>query len=158
MKKLTLFKRIDIDIEAERTRINSKGRYNKRQKLALNTLIDLFEKGEFQACLDFINDKKNFPYNTHRHYEEMEHIGTEISGILHDVAHNDYYTQEELLKQAGEKLYNEAKEKVVTKAKEVEVTVNLALEKVKAGIESGDWINEFKNYFGKGAVKRTSRK
>ena len=110
MKKLILFKRVEIDLEAERKRINSKERYNKRQRLALNTLVDLIETGDFQACLDFVNDKVNFPYNNQRGYNESEHIGIELSDILHDVAYNNYYTQEELLKQAREKFRKELKE------------------------------------------------
>lgn len=104
---MVLFKRIEIDIEGERKRVNRPRVYNARQRKALNTLIDLFEKGEFQKCLNHVNSKKAFPYNKTQEYDEKEHIGTEISHILHGVAYDNYYTRDELLKHAKEVLDKE---------------------------------------------------
>jgi hypothetical protein len=98
---MVLFKRIDVDLNAERKRID-KAKYNKRQRKALIKLVDLFEVGKFQECLDHVNDDKAFPRHPTKGYSEREHIGMEISDILHDVAHYNYYTRDELLKQAEE--------------------------------------------------------
>ena len=101
---MTLFKRIEIDLEAERKRINRPNTYNARQKAALHKLVDLFEQGKFQECLYHVNDKKAFPYNHGGEYPEVEHIGMEIGDLLHEMAHSNFYTREELLKQAKETL------------------------------------------------------
>lgn len=100
---MVLFKRIEIDTNIERERINKLGVYNKRQRNALIKLMDLFEAGEWQACLDHINNKKQFPYNRCG-YSEIEHIGVDISDIIHNMAYSNYYTQSDLLNQAWEKL------------------------------------------------------
>lgn len=100
---MTIFKRIDIDLKKERARIN-KVKYTKRQKKVLLQLVDLFESGEWQKCLDFVNDKKNFPYNEKGEYPEVEHIGIEIGDILQEVAYHNYYTSGQLLEEAKKKL------------------------------------------------------
>ena len=107
-KKLVLFKRIEVDIEAERTRCND-GRYNKRQTKSLNILLDLFEKGEWQKCLDHIKNKKSFPYNKKEEYDEKEHIGIEVGKVIKDTAYYNYYTQPNLLDQAKECLTKQRK-------------------------------------------------
>lgn len=96
---MTLFKRIEIDLVKERARINKCG-YNKRQKETLLKLVSLFELGEFQKCLDLVNDKTAFPYNEKGEYPEAEHIGIEIGDLLHSMAYHNYYTRDELLEQA----------------------------------------------------------
>ena len=99
--KIFKLKLIKIDLEKERIRINYKNgvgvyRYNKRQRKVLLKLVDLFDAGDWQACLDWVNDKKNFPYNEKEEYDEKEHIGIEISDILYGVGYDNYYTSEQL--------------------------------------------------------------
>lgn len=106
---MTIFKRIEIDLEAERKRINRAGTYNNRQKKVLLKLVDLFEKGEWQKCLYFVNDKRNFPDNEERGYSEKEHIGLDVADILHDVAYNNYYTRDEIMDEAREIIKKENK-------------------------------------------------
>lgn len=101
---MVLFKRIEIDLDKERARIDKPGRYNKRQRKALHKLVSLFEKGEWQKCLDHVTDEKQFPYNKRREYPEIEHVGVEIHDVLAKLSYENFYTQEELLKQAKEKL------------------------------------------------------
>ncbi len=98
---MILFKRIDIDLAAERARI-AKG-YTAPQRAALTKLVDLFEAGRWQDCLDHVNDDKAFPYNEKGEYPEQEHIGIEIGDVLRDLAWANYYTQADLLKQARAK-------------------------------------------------------
>lgn len=105
---MVLFKRVDIDLEKERARIAKAG-FNKRQRKALTTLVDLFEQGKFQECLDHIRDDKNFPRHPVKEYSEREHIGIEIGDALHDMAYSNYYTREEILKQAKDILDSERK-------------------------------------------------
>ena len=100
---MTIFKRIDINLNKERKRINTVD-YNKKQKLALLTLVDLFESGDWQACLDFVNNEENFPYNKLGEYPEQEHINVEISRVLHEVAFDNYYTKEQLIREIKEKI------------------------------------------------------
>lgn len=100
---MVLFKRVEIDLDAERKRIN-KASYNERQRKALLKLVDLFEQGKFQECLTHINNAKAFPYNSRGEYCEREHIGIEIGDVLREMGHENFYTQKELLKQAQEAL------------------------------------------------------
>ena len=99
---MTIFKRIDIDLAAERKRI-AKAKYTKRQRAALTKLVDMFEAGQWQGCLDHVNDKKAFPYNEKGEYSEKEHIGIEIGGVLSRLGYENFYTQAELLRQANNK-------------------------------------------------------
>jgi hypothetical protein len=101
---MKLFKLIELDTKPERKRINKPGVYNKRQRKSLNALLDLFEAEKFQECLDFINDEKNFPYNTKRGYSEKEHIGLDIADVLIDMSKYNYYTVTQLLEDARKKL------------------------------------------------------
>jgi hypothetical protein len=96
---MTIYKRIDIDLASERARI-AKAKYNKRQRAALTKLVDLFEAGKWQECLDHV--KRAFPYNEDGKYPELEHIGTEIVDVLSSLGHANFYTGAELLKQAAE--------------------------------------------------------
>jgi hypothetical protein len=100
---MTLFKRIEIDLEAERARITRTG-YTRKQRAALIKLVDLFEEGKFQECLDHINDKKAFPYNKKYEYPEVEHVGIEIGDALRGMADFNYYTRDQLLEEARIKL------------------------------------------------------
>ena len=100
---MVLFKRIEVDLEKERKRIRKCG-YTKAQKQALFKLCDLFEAGEWQKCLDHVNDKKAFPYNEKGEYPEVEHIGMGISDVLGQLGYENFYTQKELLETAKEKL------------------------------------------------------
>ena len=106
-KPLIVFKSIEVDIEGERQRI--KRVYNKWQQKALLTLCDLFEAGEWRACLKHVNDKKAFPYNTQGHYDEKEHIGMEISDILCGMKYESFYTGEQILEHAKKRLIKEKK-------------------------------------------------
>ena len=99
---MTIFKRIDIDMEAERARVNKV--FKGRQRKALLKLYDAFEAGDFQKCLDLVNDKKEFPYNEKGEYPEVEHIGTEVHRVLSQVASDNFYTQCDLLHQAEQKI------------------------------------------------------
>lgn len=96
---MVLFKRIDFNLDAELKRI-AKAKYTKRQRNALLKLVDLFEKGQWQECLNHVNDVKAFPYNKKDGYDEKEHIGIEMSDILHGLAYDNYYTKEQLLNDA----------------------------------------------------------
>ena len=96
---MIIFKRIEIDLEKERKRIREVS-YSSRQRAALLFLVDLFEQGKWQECLNHVNNKKAFPYNKKEGYPEREHIGVEISHILNDLPFYNYYTREELLNQA----------------------------------------------------------
>jgi hypothetical protein len=98
---MLLFKRIEIDLAAERERI-AKTKYTSRQRAALTKLVDLFEEGKWQECIDHVNDDKAFPYNEKGEYPEQEHIGIEIGDVLRELGHEHYYTQAELLRQAKE--------------------------------------------------------
>lgn len=101
---MKLFKLIEIDMVAERNRINYKGRYNAHQRKALLDLCELFEAGEWQKCLDHVNNKKAFPYNKKGEYPEQEHICTAMGTIIWHLGHTNYFTQEQLLKEAQEKI------------------------------------------------------
>lgn len=107
-KPLVLFKRIEIDLEKERARIAKAG-YDDRQRSALTKLVDLFEQGKWQECLNHVNDDTAFPYNEKGEYPEVEHISMEIGDLLHDMAHYNYYTGDELLQQAEERLKEQKK-------------------------------------------------
>jgi hypothetical protein len=102
--QMTLFQRIDIDLDAERDRITKYGTFNKRQQRALLKLCELFEAGDFQGCLNLINDGVTFPYNSRGEYPESEHIGIEIGNVLHDVANHNIYTRDQLLEEAAQRL------------------------------------------------------
>lgn len=96
---MTIFKRVDIDLATERARI-AKVKLNRRQRAALVKLVDLFEAGRWQECLTHVNDESAFRYNREGEYPEQEHIGIEIGDVLRDLAYANYYTQDELIKQA----------------------------------------------------------
>lgn len=96
---MKVFKLIEIDLEKERARIRS-AKYNKRQRRALHTLCNLFEKGEWQKCLDHIH--KAFPENKAGEYPETEHIGIEMGVVLSSLSHESFYTQKQLLKEVKE--------------------------------------------------------
>ena len=95
---MIILKRIEVDINKERERItrleseDGKPIYNKRQQKALLTLCDLFEKGDWQGCLDHVNNKRAFPYNTRGEYPETEHIGREVAAVLCDLGAHGVYT------------------------------------------------------------------
>lgn len=95
---MTLFQRHDIDLKAERARVAATS-YSKRQRKALFTLYDLFERGEWQACLDHIRSAA-FPYNSKGGYPEVEHIGTEVSDILHKLGYANFYTADQIKQEA----------------------------------------------------------
>lgn len=97
---MKLFKLIEIDLAAERARI-AKTRFTKPQRAALTKLVDLFEAGKWQECLDHINDEKSFPYNEKGEYPELEHVSEEISDVLCDLAFSSYYTQADLLRETS---------------------------------------------------------
>ncbi len=102
---MKIFKLIQIDIDKERERIVStypigykhgKPIYNKRQQKALLKLCDMFEAGDWQGCLDHINNKKIFPYNNHSEYPETEHIGIQMLHILRDLGSETFFTVPQL--------------------------------------------------------------
>lgn len=95
---MILFELIEINLSAERARVDLV-KYSKRQRLALLRLYDLFEKGEWQACLDHI--KAAFPYHKDG-YPETEHIGVEVSSVLMRLGFTTYYTQDQLKKETLE--------------------------------------------------------
>lgn len=99
MKPFRIFKLIEIDLAAERARI-AEASFTKRQRAALTKLVDLFEAGKWQECLDHVNDPKVFPYNEKGEYPEQEHIGIEIGNVLRELSYSLFYTPEDLLKQA----------------------------------------------------------
>lgn len=101
---MNIYKLIEIDMVAERARINHKGTYNKRQRKALLTLCDLFEAGEWQKCLDFVNDKKNFPRNERYEYPEQEHISPEMSRVLEALGHTNFWTSKQLVENVRQSL------------------------------------------------------
>ena len=96
---MILFKKLSFCEKAERKRINTPGVYNKRQKKALLTLLDLFVAGKFQECASFMN-KKNFPYTVREEYPELEHVCPEMYRMLQDMTHYNYYTSDQLLEEA----------------------------------------------------------
>lgn len=96
---MILFKAIEIDLAKERERI-AKARFTKAQRAALTKLVDLFEAGKWQECLDHVNDEAAFPYNAKGEYDEREHIGIEIGNVLRDLSYHSFYTQEQMLEQA----------------------------------------------------------
>lgn len=106
---MKIFKLIEIDLDKERKRIDKVFKGSKRQREALHKLVNLFEQGRWQECLNHVNDKEAFPYNAKGEYPETEHIGLEISRVLQDLWCENFYTQAELLKQAKEKLDAERK-------------------------------------------------
>lgn len=105
---MVIFKRIDIDMEKERARVERV--FEGRQKDALIQLYNLFEAGKWQECLDLVNDEKVFGYDEKGEYPEVEHIGLAISDVLTKLGYENFYTQEDLLKQA-EKTITERKKK-----------------------------------------------
>jgi len=92
---MIIFKLIEIDLDKERERVHTV-KYTTRQRKALIRLYDLFEKGEWQKCLDLVNDKKVFPYNKRKEYPETEHIGVEVGNILRNLGYDNFYTQQHL--------------------------------------------------------------
>ena len=56
---MVIFKRIDIDLDQERERI-WRVEYTKAQRAALLKLLELFEAGKWQECIDHVNNKKAF--------------------------------------------------------------------------------------------------
>lgn len=98
---MIIFKRIEVDLDRERERIESV-KYNKRQKTALLKLVDLFEQGKWQECLDHIH--KAFPYNNREGYSEKEHVMSPMGDILLDLAHFNFYTSDQLLRDAEARL------------------------------------------------------
>ena len=102
-KPFVLFKRIEVDLDKERKRI-AKADYDDRQRAALTKLVDLFEQGKWQECLTHVNDKTAFPYNKEGEYPEQEHISMEIGDLLHDMAHYNFYTRDDILEQAEQQL------------------------------------------------------
>ena len=97
---MKIFKLIEIDLDAERKRINHPKRYNDKQRAALNRLVDLFEEGKWQECLDHVNDEVVFPYNKEGEYPEVDHIGIQISDILRHLGYSQFYTEKQLLTEA----------------------------------------------------------
>ena len=98
---MRLFRLIEIDLAAERVRI-AKTKFTKSQRAALTKLVDLFEAGKWQECLNHVNDETAFPYNEKGEYPEQEHICGEISDVLSHCGYEIFYTQADLLKQAKE--------------------------------------------------------
>ncbi len=107
---MILFKRIEIDLDLERTRIATT-KFTPRQRAALTKLVDLFEAAQWQACLDHVNDKTAFPYNAKGEYPEQEHIPCAISDVLCQCGYELFYTQADLLKQAKAAVKRRAKPK-----------------------------------------------
>lgn len=99
---MTVFKAIDIDMDAIDKRLEAQICYTTRQKKALQKLYALFRAGEWQACLDHIH--KAFKYDRKEGYHEREHIVEEVGNVLHTVAHYNVYTSEQLLAQARDEL------------------------------------------------------
>lgn len=99
---MTVFKAIDIDMDAIDKRLEAQICYTSRQKKALQKLYALFRAGEWQACLDHIH--KAFKYDRKEGYHEREHIVEEVGNVLHTVAHYNVYTSEQLLAQAKNEL------------------------------------------------------
>lgn len=97
---MKIFKLIEVDLGKERQRINKV--FTGRQKKVLLELTDLFEAGEWQKCLDFVNNKKNFGYDKEKECDEKEYIRMEIADILCNLAYYNYYTKEQLLNEARE--------------------------------------------------------
>lgn len=101
---MKIFKAIEIDLDAERERIKRPRLYNKRQRAALIELYNLFEAGEWQKCLDLVNDVTMFPYNDREEYYETEHICSAVSNTLMDLFNYNIYTQEQLKNEIKELL------------------------------------------------------
>lgn len=111
---MKIFQLIEIDMEAERARVE-RCKLTKRQKAALFKLYDLFEAGEWQACLNLVNDKNVFwtSRRNPKEYPEVEHIGIAVSDVLRQLGCENFYTQAELLKQAAERLNLQSPEKAL---------------------------------------------
>lgn len=92
---MTIFKLVEIDLTAERKRI-AEVKFTKRQRDALLKLCDLFERGEWQACLDHVKNKKMFRMATGAGYHEVEHIGIEISYVLQELSRSNFYTVDQI--------------------------------------------------------------
>lgn len=103
---MKIFKAIEFNIAKEREHINS--HYNKRERKALLKLCDLFEAGEWQKCLDHVNNPKAFPYNKRGEYPEVEHICIPIADILHCVPCYNFYTKAQLKAEIKEEMKNDA--------------------------------------------------
>lgn len=97
---MNIFKLIEIDLISERKRINKKGLFTKKQREALLDLCELFEAGEWQKCLDMVNNEKAFPYNKKGEYPEAEHIGRDMVNVISNLGVYNFYTQEQLLEEA----------------------------------------------------------
>ena len=100
---MRLFKLIEIDMAKERDRVLRCG-FTKRQQAALIKLYDLFEAGDWKACIQHVNDKRAFPRNKKGEYPETEHIGMAVAAVLRELGHENFWTSERLLAEAKEKL------------------------------------------------------
>jgi hypothetical protein len=84
---MVLYKVVDLTaaLAEERRRICRPRTYNKRQRKALLTLLDLFEAGEFGKCEEMMADEEVFPYDTVKGYSESEHIAEFVYRTLHEM-------------------------------------------------------------------------
>ena len=96
---MILFKRIEIDLEKEHKRVKA-APYNGRQRRALLKLLDLFEQGLFQECLDHLHNPKAFRHDPRGGWHESEHVGVEIADALCDMGQASYYTECQMLQEA----------------------------------------------------------
>ena len=92
---MIIYKEINIDMEAERKRVD-KCKYTKKQKNALIKLYNLFEQGKWKECLIHVNDGKAFPDNKKHEYPEVEHIGIEIVDILMELDRYRFLTEDQI--------------------------------------------------------------
>jgi len=104
--KTKIFKLIEIDLKKERDRID-KCNFTSKQRRVLHKLVNLFEAGKWQECLDWVNDEKNFGTDKRLECSELEFIGIEIADVLAELSYHNFYTKEELLKEAKAKIKNE---------------------------------------------------
>ena len=78
---MIFWKKVEIDLEAERVRINTPRLYNKVQRKWLNDLVDLVERGEFVKALGMVIKKRTY----------REFIGCEVWSLLWNVSMGGEY-------------------------------------------------------------------
>lgn len=85
---------IEIDLKAERDRINTPRMFNKSQRKVLNKIIDLFEVCDFNELVSYIKSSKQLKIFE---YSVMEYISEDICDVLEDVIYSDkvYLKKEE---------------------------------------------------------------
>jgi len=92
---LTIYRVVEIDLAAIRKDMLTRG-YDRRQMFALHRLYNLFERGEWQSCLDLVNRPRVFRRRPDHAYCELDHINTEVADVLCELSRVTYLTADQV--------------------------------------------------------------